>query len=236
MNTDILSTEDLRASQYTPAFDVLVAALAAGAPGIGLYGTPGCGKTMFARRVPSVLPNLTEHELRWLTIEYKDFACEVRGRPFRAPHHSISEYGLVGYPWHRAVAEMDNPMCKCGRNAPSHRWHQLPRAIVSPVAELQLARFGVLLLDEVDEFSITAFNSLARALPRMGAGRPFVVATANDFGSGVTRRALFEQRLQALGISHVAHIEKIPLFSGVGIPPSPGPTVAQLRARIEAAR
>lgn len=235
----LISTEDLRGPQFEPAFDALVAALAAGAPGIGLLGPPGCGKTMFARRVTSVLPAMTAHEQRWLQIEYAEFLGSTVGytileRPFRAPHHTISGAGLFGTPWRGIELDDINPLCECGRIAPAHPWHQLPRHIVPPVSELQLARFGVLLLDEIDEFRLAALEGLTSKLRNM-TGRPFIIATANTWDATGEHSARFGERLAMLGISHVAHIAGVHT-SQLQAPIAPGPSAAAIRARIEAAR
>jgi magnesium chelatase family protein len=75
---------------------------AAGGHACLLVGPPGAGKTMLARRLPSILPALTEDEALEVTSIHSvagllntSGAC-VSARPFRAPHHSISSAGLVG--------------------------------------------------------------------------------------------------------------------------------------------
>ncbi len=75
---------------------------AAGAHNLLLVGNPGSGKTMLARRLPSILPELTSEEALMVTRVRSaagltlGFDGLVRERPFRAPHHSITEAGLVG--------------------------------------------------------------------------------------------------------------------------------------------
>lgn len=75
---------------------------AAGAHNLLLVGPPGSGKTMLARRLPSILPALTEdasvevtriHSAAGLTSHHEGL---IRRPPFRAPHHSMSAAGLVG--------------------------------------------------------------------------------------------------------------------------------------------
>lgn len=92
-------------------------------------GPPGCGKTMLAARLPGLLgPVSGEEAMELLAIQdaarLRDTAAEYHvGRPFRAPHHSVSLAGVVG-----------------------------GRATLQP-GEATLAHRGVLFLDEVGEFS-----------------------------------------------------------------------------------
>lgn len=109
---------------------------AAGNHGILLIGGPGCGKTMMARRVSSILPPLTYEEMLELTGIYSvagmlsEEQPVIRQRPFRSPHHSISAAGLVG-------------------------GGQKPRP-----GELSLAHRGVLFLDELGEFESRAIDAM----------------------------------------------------------------------------
>ena len=112
---------------------------AAGGHNSRLVGPPGAGKSLAARRIPSILPPLTEAE----TIEVLRIAsacgrsvrpAEASARPFRAPHHTISTAGLVG------------------GGTP-------PRA-----GEITLAHRGVLFLDELGEFRRDALEALRQPL------------------------------------------------------------------------
>ena len=75
---------------------------AAGGHNLLLVGPPGCGKTMLARRLPSILPPMSLHEALEVTKIYSVAgllvarAGIVRARPFRFPHHTISQTALVG--------------------------------------------------------------------------------------------------------------------------------------------
>lgn len=102
---------------------------AAGGHNIAMIGPPGSGKSMLARRLPSILPALTRKEALETTELYSVQGLTSKNRPmltrrpFRAPHHTISAMGMAG------------------GGSP------LPRP-----GEISLAHHGVLFLDELPEF------------------------------------------------------------------------------------
>lgn len=120
----------------TPLLALQIAA--AGGHNLLLEGAPGTGKTMLARRLPSILPPMTREEAIEVTRIQSVAGIHADGlisaRPFRAPHHTISAAGLVG-------------------------GGALPRP-----GEATLAHHGVLFLDELSEFQRSSLDALRQPL------------------------------------------------------------------------
>ncbi|MBQ8843462.1 MAG: YifB family Mg chelatase-like AAA ATPase [Elusimicrobiaceae bacterium] len=112
---------------------------AAGGHNVLMIGLPGTGKSMLAKRFPGILPPLCEEEILEITKIYS--VCNLIGktkklthRPFRDPHHTISDVALIG-----------------GGSTPKP-------------GEVSLAHNGVLFLDEFAEFSRTTLEVLRQPL------------------------------------------------------------------------
>lgn len=109
---------------------------AAGGHNFIMIGSPGCGKTLIAKRIPTILPPLTFEEAIEVTKIYSSYGLLsknmpiVKKRPFRIPHHTSSYVSLVGG----------------GRNIKA--------------GEITLAHNGVLFLDEFVEFQSSALQTL----------------------------------------------------------------------------
>lgn len=117
-----------------------VTVAAAGSHHLLMIGSPGTGKTLLAQRLPTILPSLTIDESLETTQVYSALGRLTEGqalimnRPFRSPHHTISEPGLVG-----------------GGSTPTP-------------GEISLAHNGLLFLDELPEFNRRTLEVLRQPL------------------------------------------------------------------------
>ncbi|WP_298846847.1 YifB family Mg chelatase-like AAA ATPase [Clostridium sp.] len=131
---------DFQDVQGQDAIIEFIVATAAGGHNLIMSGAPGCGKSMIAKRIPSILPSMTEREALEVTKIYsvsgvlKNKGTLITERPFRAPHHNASMNSLVGG----------------GNNA-------MP-------GEISLAHNGVLFLDEIAEFNKKTLDALRQPM------------------------------------------------------------------------
>lgn len=117
-----------------------VTVAAAGGHNLLMSGAPGCGKSMIAKRIPTILPSMTEEEALEVTKIYsvsgllKSRGALITERPFRSPHHNASLNSLVG------------------------------GGTFAMPGEISLSHNGVLFLDEIAEFNKKTLDALRQPI------------------------------------------------------------------------
>ncbi|OUO40890.1 YifB family Mg chelatase-like AAA ATPase [Flavonifractor sp. An306] len=210
---------------------------AAGGHNLAMVGPPGSGKSMLARRLPSILPDLSRREAMEATAVHSVLGLTdaqhplLLKRPFRAPHHSISATGMAGG---------GSPIPRPG--------------------EISLAHNGVLFLDELPEFHKDVLETLRQPLEEgqvvisRAAGsekfpaRFMLVCAMNPckcgwYGYGSRCRCTHQAVEKYLGKLSGPLLDRIDLY--VEVPPlefeelsrrSQGESSAAIKARVDAAR
>lgn len=210
---------------------------AAGAHNVLFVGGPGAGKTMLARRLPGILPPLSDDEALEVTRIASVAGLNIGGglvrrRPFRAPHHSTTSAGLVGG---------GAPLARPG--------------------ELSLAHHGVLFLDELPEYQRQTLEMLREPLESgevtlsRAAGvvaypaRALVVAAMNPCPCGQLGHPRLRCRCAAVDVARYQarisgplldrldlHVDVPPVDLAVLTDGGPGESSAVVAARVTAAR
>jgi magnesium chelatase family protein len=209
---------------------------AAGGHNVLMIGPPGSGKSMLAKRLPSILPQLSLEEALETTRIHSVAGLLpageglVRVRPFRSPHHTISDIGLIG-----------------GSATPSP-------------GEVSLAHHGVLFLDELPEFKRSALEVLRQPLEDgkvtisraagtltfparfqlVAAMNPTPTGNFGDVQRGRTSTAAVQRYLNKISgplLDRIdLHVEVAALKTGQLMERGAGEASEVIRGRVEAAR
>lgn len=160
---------------------------AGGGHNVILIGPPGSGKTMLAKRLPSILPPLTLHEalettkIHSVAGKMSRYASLISIRPFRSPHHTISDVALVG-----------------GGSNPQP-------------GEISLAHNGVLFLDELPEFKRTVLEVMRQPLEDR-----FVTIARSKYSVDFPASFMFVAAMNPCPCGNYNH-PKIPCTCGLGV-------------------
>ena len=195
---------------------------AAGGHNLMMMGPPGAGKSLIAKCIPSILPTPSAQELMEILVVHSaantgaSSPLAIGPRPFRAPHHTISEVGLIG-----------------GGSIPGP-------------GEVSLAHGGVLFLDELPEFRRSALEvlrqpledghvTISRAQAKVTLpARLMLVAAMNPCPCGYLGDTRRECRCSASQIMRYRHKISGPLLDRIDLQvEAPALSIAELRSSPE---